>query len=753
MTDTISPSCWALLAFCSCRNCRLLQDAAEIAFAIRHGFLPCHIVHFSQVSILFSLIFFKQSTAVQTHECLRTCEWPPRPKICRYDFTIEWFHTMSTDCMDCPHNQTHCSRPQCIPADGFPRAITVVNKMFPGPSIQVCEHDTIEVKVQNNLINGESVAIHWHGIHQRGTPHMDGVPLVTQCPIPYRSSFTYKFKAELAGTFYWHAHGVQRVDGASGFLIVRQAAPNEVHSGMYDQDRPDHLLILQDWLDELFIDRYARVYLRADYAKLSSESLLINGRGSSLGFPVEASNDTVYVPRHVFHVQQGQRYRFRTVSNIVMECLLEVSVDGHNLTIIASDGAPVEPLEVGSVGLTSGERYDFVLDAKREVGKYWLRVKGRSACKHLEELALVVYDGAEGHPDPPEERPQPSGVQLNPFNTKSSNSVVNVHELSSAETTISWSFSGGEDAIGNADVVHYIGLDFKEVNNPNYNNPIYNPAYGAPGDPSVFTGIPTPQINRVTFRPPVVPLLTQSREISEFEICTFESTRAMQDHCKEQFCECTHVLEVDLGQVVELVLVDEGLFENNHPMHIHGYNFHVLARGKIGESTTVEEVIRLDQAGNITRRTQRAPVKDTVPVPDGGYVVIRFLADNPGWWLFHCHVEIHFLVTRNLTVQCATKSLPGELIFPSALWEMVDKFSARESGMSLVIHVGSDDDLPPLPNDLPRCGGDWYPKEEQPEVRPPAITPENGAGTPQGGLLTSLAGIVALVLGQLCLYR
>ena len=35
--------------------------------------------------------------------------------------------------------------------------------------------------------------------------------------------------------------------------------------------------------------------------------------------------------------------------------------------------------------------------------------------------------------------------------------------------------------------------------------------------------------------------------------------------------------------------------------------------------------------------------KDTVIVPFGGYTVIRFLADNPGWWLLHCHIEVHQL--------------------------------------------------------------------------------------------------------------
>jgi hypothetical protein len=35
------------------------------------------------------------------------------------------------------------------------------------------------------------------------------------------------------------------------------------------------------------------------------------------------------------------------------------------------------------------------------------------------------------------------------------------------------------------------------------------------------------------------------------------------------------------------------------------------------------------------------PQKDTIIVPTGGYVVIRFKADNPGLWFFHCHIDLH----------------------------------------------------------------------------------------------------------------
>jgi len=52
----------------------------------------------------------------------------------------------------------------------------------------------------------ESTSIHWHGHHQRGTPYMDGVPYITQCPIPPKSSFRYHYTADTPGTHFWHSH-------------------------------------------------------------------------------------------------------------------------------------------------------------------------------------------------------------------------------------------------------------------------------------------------------------------------------------------------------------------------------------------------------------------------------------------------------------------------------------------------------------------------------------------------------------------
>ena len=49
----------------------------------------------------------------------------------------------------------------------------------------------------------------------------------------------------------------------------------------------------------------------------------------------------------------------------------------------------------------------------------------------------------------------------------------------------------------------------------------------------------------------------------------------------------------------------------------------------------MEKIKILNEAGNITRNLDNPPLKDTVSVPDAGFSLIRFVANNPGFWMIH----------------------------------------------------------------------------------------------------------------------
>ena len=76
----------------------------------------------------------------------------------------------------------------------------------------------------NNML-GRSLGIHWHGMTQKGTNHMDGVPFVTQCPIPSSTVYRYIFNADTVGTHYWHSHSGEQCIKMSLFTGIKLHVP------------------------------------------------------------------------------------------------------------------------------------------------------------------------------------------------------------------------------------------------------------------------------------------------------------------------------------------------------------------------------------------------------------------------------------------------------------------------------------------------------------------------------------------------
>jgi FtsP/CotA-like multicopper oxidase with cupredoxin domain len=94
---------------------------------------------------------------------------------------------------------------QNIAPDGYQRQGMVVNGQFPGPTIEANWGDWFEITVHNSLPD-EGTSMHWHGLLQSDTPWFDGVPSVMQCPIAPGSTFTYRFRADLYGSSFYHSH-------------------------------------------------------------------------------------------------------------------------------------------------------------------------------------------------------------------------------------------------------------------------------------------------------------------------------------------------------------------------------------------------------------------------------------------------------------------------------------------------------------------------------------------------------------------
>lgn len=89
------------------------------------------------------------------------------------------------------------------------RKVVGINGQWPLPVIEVDKGDQLIVNMYNGL-GDKSTSIHFHGMFQNGTNDMDGASMVTQCPIPPGSSFTYNFTVNQNGTYWYHCHTVSK---------------------------------------------------------------------------------------------------------------------------------------------------------------------------------------------------------------------------------------------------------------------------------------------------------------------------------------------------------------------------------------------------------------------------------------------------------------------------------------------------------------------------------------------------------------
>ncbi|XP_015523929.1 laccase-4 isoform X1 [Neodiprion lecontei] len=603
------------------------------------------------------------------HECARPCIDGEKPKTCYYQFYLESYVTMGQACEYCLPNITNQLNAtcQCVTADGVERAVLTVNRMIPGPSIQVCKGDYVVIDAVN-LMSGQAMSIHWHGILQDGSQYYDGVPFVTQCPIADGNSFRYQWLAGNEGTHFWHAHhGSQRIDGLYGSIIVR--TEKSFHRNMYDYDRPQDVIMLSDWFHVSASEHWPGT--QVVNMGQNPDSLLIEGLGQ---YTDPATGNTTTTPLAVYKVKPGKRYRMRCIVATSMHCPYEFSIEGHRLLLIATDGVNIEPTWVDSIMSTGGERYDFVLFPKKNYSQksYWIRLRTLDPCAGIQQFAVLQHKGGPDLPSSPRpvynESFVTNGVVANAMNVNCSDNNRTELCVSDFRTTISYDNNIGDEP----DFKHAVAFNFTawlpaDLYKPN--------SYGR--FLMVAKDVPlSANLGQLSYVGPPSPVLSQFEDVPPDVFCN-ETHRPVPVGGVSM---CTNMMNIPLGALCEFIVYDPSATTGlNHPMHLHGYHFHVVGMGlNPGKYPVLNNtVIHIYDKQNLLPRNFINPVlKDTVTIPSRGYVIIRFPANNPGFWLFHCHFDFHMI-----------------------------------TGMQMILHVGEQKDLPPVPPGFPKCS-DYKPPIE-----------------------------------------
>jgi FtsP/CotA-like multicopper oxidase with cupredoxin domain len=265
---------------------------------------------------------------------------------------------------------------------GEARKGIVVNGSLPAPLLRMRQGDEVTIRVTNRL--REPTSIHWHGFILPAD--MDGVPGLSFDGIAPGSTFTYRFKVNQYGTYWYHSHSrFQEQVGLYGPIVIERRG-GERHAA----DR-EHVLLLSDWTDHDPEHIYATLKRQSDYYNFNKRTVAdfladARARGwdaaraekrmwSSMRMdPSDLADVGGYAYTYLLNgatpadnwtatFTPGERVRLRIINGSSMS-FFDLRIPGLPLTVVAADGQDVEPVTVDELRIGTAEVYDVIVSPR-----------------------------------------------------------------------------------------------------------------------------------------------------------------------------------------------------------------------------------------------------------------------------------------------------------------------------------------------------------------------------------------------------
>lgn len=298
---------------------------------------------------------------------------------------------------------------------------TLINDSLPAPTLKMKEGETVTIRVHNEM--EETTSIHWHGLI---VPYeIDGVPGISFDGIPPKSTFTYTFKLQQSGTYWYHSHsGFQEQTGMFGAIVIEPKG-RERHPVA-----EDHVVVLSDWtyknphtllkllkqradFDNYHLPDFKKLLadiaqtdlktamdkrkmwnqmrmMPTDFSDLTGENTftyLINGR---------ASDDAWYKK-----IKAGQAIKLRFI-NASAQTIFDVRIPGLKMTVVATDGIDVDPVSIDDFRIGVAETFDLIVTPTQEAHTIFAQNVDRTgyvtatlATKDNARAAVPAMDGVE----------------------------------------------------------------------------------------------------------------------------------------------------------------------------------------------------------------------------------------------------------------------------------------------------------------------------------------------------------------------
>lgn len=536
-------------------------------------------------------------------------------KTVTYDFNVTWV--------------------QANPDGLYERKVVGINGQWPLPVIEVDKGDQLVVNTYNGLDKGAS--IHFHGMYQNGTNEMDGPSMVTQCPIPPGSSFTYNFTVNQNGTYWYHCHtDYCYPDGYRQALIIHDS--DAYFAGEYSEE---FTITISDWyheMDEQLAESFLSVYNPTGAEPIPSSFLLNDTLNTSI--PVQ--------PNSTYHI------RLINIGAFVGQYFY---IEDHSFTIVEVDGVYTEPTEASLIYIGVAQRYSILVTTKDTTDKNYAIVTVADS---------TLLDTI------------PSDLKLNNTNWLEYNSSA-----AKPQAVINVTDSTDLDPFDDITLIPYDQMALLPDPDKNIEVTVVMQDLDN-GDSYAF-------LNNITYTKPIVPTLYTV--MSSGDLATNQ----------EIYGEFTHAEVLDHNQVIQITLNNNDT--GSHPFHLHGHNFQIITREPSYGPNFFDNVnypINYNP-DNDTAFSQIPVRRDTILLPPGGYLLIRFVADNPGVWFFHCHIDWHLASGLGMLLVEAPVQIQERLSIPEQHYQACQAAGVPYQGNA----AGNTVNLLDLSNQTQQAG--WIP--------------------------------------------
>ena len=503
---------------------------------------------------------------------------------------------------------------------GKSRRAIASNGQIPMPTLTFTEGDTAEIVVHNKL--KENTSIHWHGLFLPNKE--DGVPYLTQKPIKRGETFIYRFAIIQNGTHWYHSHtGFQEQIGMYGSLVLKKRDDDSRFRKGID-DLPVIPLILSEWTDYDPDNVHRMLHNATDWFAIKKGTTQSYAEAISAGhFKTKVTNEwkrmlamdvsDVYYDKFLINgfnessdktlknLKAGDKVRLR-IANAGASSYFWIKYAGGKITVVASDGLDVEPVEVDRLIIGVSETYDIVVSIPQDKTSYELLVTPEDRTK---SASIYIGNGIKQLISPMPKLKYFEGMKMMNdmmrLNGDMDDMGMNMSLQQMDMNTVMYPEVSG-DMDMNKKAKEGSDMDHSSM------------------DHEMKSDIVT--LNYAMLKAPYKTSLPKNAPIRELQ---FELTGNMNRYVwsldNKVLAESDKIM-IKQGEVVRIIMFNNSMMR--HPMHLHGHDFRV-----------------------INGQGAYAPLKNIIDIMPMETDTIEFEANADGDWFFHCHILYHMMAGMN----------------------------------------------------------------------------------------------------------